>query len=99
MSFSKNQPKYGGVYRQENVSDNPNWDPTDPGYGSWCYNYQLFFNRLVRPDMSFVTAFQNKRNFFKILIANDLASSFEQPDPLTYTFKLQQGVNFTISSR
>lgn len=93
MTFSKNAPKYGGVFRTSIVQDAPNWDPTDPG-GNNASLMQLFFNRLVKADMSWASAFANKRNFFKLVLTGDLADRFEQPDPLTYTFHLPAGIKF-----
>ena len=93
MTFSKNPPKYGGTFRTQTVGDGPNLDPNDPTGVNQSF-LQLFFNRLVRADMTFTTAFQGKENFLKLLLANDLAAKYEQPDPLTYTFQLNQGVKF-----
>jgi hypothetical protein len=74
MTLSKNQPKYGGIFRTRTQGDGPNLDPNDPTGVSQSF-LQLFFNRLVKADMSFTTAFQGKQNFLKLLVANDLASS------------------------
>jgi peptide/nickel transport system substrate-binding protein len=93
MTFSKNSPKYGGIVRTAAVNDGPNWDPTDTS-GSNTSAMQLFFNRLVKADMSWSSAFGNKRNFFKLLLTGDLAESIEQPDPQTYLFHLRPGVKF-----
>jgi peptide/nickel transport system substrate-binding protein len=93
MTFSKNPPKYGGVFRTAAVNDGPNWDPLDTS-GSNTSAMQLFFNRLLKADMSWSSAFANKRNFFKLLLTGDLADSFEQPDPLTYTFHFPAGIKF-----
>jgi ABC-type transport system substrate-binding protein len=93
MTFSKNPPKYGGTLRTQTVGDGPNLDPNDPTGVNQSF-LQLFFNRLVRADMSFASAFQGKQNFLKLLLTNDLAAKYEQPDPMTYTFQLNQGVKF-----
>ena len=93
-TFSKNQPKYGGTFRTKlPESDRPTLDPSEPVNVN-TNPLQLFFNGLVKADFSFTSAFQNKGNLFKLLLIGDLASKFEQPDPLTYTFQLNQGVKF-----
>ena len=93
MTFSKNAPKSGGIFRTSTVQDGPSWDPTEPG-GINASLMQLFFNRLVKADMSWSSAFANKRNFFKLVLTGDLADRFEQPDPLTYTFHFPAGIKF-----
>jgi len=93
MTFSKNAPKYGGVFRTSTVGDGPSWDPTEPS-GVNASLMQLFFNRLVKADMSWSDAFANKRNFFKLLLTGDLSDKFEQPDTLTFTFHFPSGIKF-----
>lgn len=94
MTFSKNPPKAGGTLKTHIVQDATQWNPTDPAINTMSSPFQLFYNRLVKPDMSFEAAFAGKDNFFKLFLRDDLASTWEQPDELTYTFKLNPAVKF-----
>jgi ABC-type transport system substrate-binding protein len=94
MTFSENEPKYGGTFKTHIVQDAPTWDPTDPGINSYSSPFQLFYNRLLKADMSFESAFAGEDNFFKLKLEGDLAAAFEQVDELTYTFNLREGVKF-----
>src|SRR5262245_704940 len=52
QTFSKNQPKYGGKFVSHTIGDAPAWDPVDPAATNASF-MQLFFNRLVKADMSY----------------------------------------------
>src|SRR5262249_19197612 len=75
------------------IGDAPAWDPVDPAATNASF-MQLFFNRLVKADMSYERAFRNEKNFFKLLVSSDLAERFEQPDAQTFSFTLRKGVKF-----
>lgn len=94
MTFSKNPPKAGGTLKTHIVQDATTWNPAEPSINTMSSPFQLFYNRLVKPDMSFEAAFAGKDNFFKLFLKDDLAALPEQPDPLTYTFKLNPNVKF-----
>ena len=94
MTFSKNTPKTGGTLKTHIVQDATQWDPTDPAINTMSSPFQLFYNRLVKPDMSFDAAFAGKDNFFKLFLKEDLATTWELPDPQTYVFHLNKNVKF-----
>lgn len=82
-------PKYGGVATFATTGDTPTLDPhatsntllltVGPG---------LVYSRLVLPTAG------PERKGNEVLIAGDVASSWDQLDDLTYVFKLRPGVKF-----
>ena len=81
-------PKTGGTMRW--ASRTPvTWDPTSPA-GSLMASYQFSHNQLIQFR---VQDFVDNPNFMEVegVLAEGLP---EQPDDLTFTFKLREGVKF-----
>ncbi|MDZ7728098.1 MAG: ABC transporter substrate-binding protein [Dehalococcoidia bacterium] len=82
------QPQSGGTFRYAFIRPN-SWDPTGAG-ASTLPSYAIMHNQLIR----FVVRDDVENHNFQEVEA-DLAQSMpEQPDGLTYTFKINPGVTF-----
>lgn len=81
-------PKAGGTLRYGSRTP-VTWDPTGPA-GSTLSSYQLAHNQLIQFR---VQDFVDNPNFMEVeaVLAEDMP---EQPDDLTFVFKLRQGVKF-----
>lgn len=94
MPLSTKTPKRGGRLRIS-MNDPGSWDPTEPAAQIAASNLTGYWaNRLLKPDGSLASAFAGKNNLYQNVIAPDLASSYEQPDPTTYVFHVRNGVKF-----
>jgi peptide/nickel transport system substrate-binding protein len=95
LTFSQNKPKYGGRLKTRLIFDTPSWDPFDAATaGVQNVPMTFFYNRLTKPDLTISSAFAGKNNLFELIVTNDLAQSWEQPDKTTYVFKLYDNVKF-----
>ncbi|MDZ7728106.1 MAG: ABC transporter substrate-binding protein [Dehalococcoidia bacterium] len=82
------QPQSGGTFRFSMFRPTT-FDPTASAASSLC-SYAIFHNSLLRFDIG-----DHVENHNFTPITTDLAQSMpEQPDELTYTFKLHPGVTF-----
>lgn len=94
LTISRNQPKAGGRLKMELFFDTPTWDPFDASVTLLNVPMTFFYNRLLKPDLTMESALAGKNNLFELVLDDDLAASWEQPDKTTYTFKLHDNVKF-----
>jgi peptide/nickel transport system substrate-binding protein len=81
LSIAADQPKYGGKLVVGQDIDAVGLDPyKTTAFASWNY-FELIYNSLLR--------FDNQG-----ALQPELAVSWDNPDPLTYTFRLRQGVKW-----
>ena len=81
------KPKAGGKFTFAGF-DPGNWALTDPGASIMSSFAGHHYNGLVTFPMS------DKDDAHKLNAEGDLAESWEQPDPLTYIFKLHKGIKW-----
>lgn len=82
------QPKQGGTLRIPANADPPTLDP-HLSSAAQTYNFVNFiYSRLLTFDTS------EASTPYSFQLTGDLAESWEQPDPLTYTFKLRPGLKW-----
>jgi ABC-type transport system substrate-binding protein len=87
-SGTATQPKQGGTLRLPANADPPTLDP-HLSSAAGTYNFVNFiYSRLLTFDTSEASA------PYSFKLKGDLAESREQPDDLTYTFKIRQGVKW-----
>src|SRR5262249_34227394 len=83
----QNGPKFGATLRYpHNVP--PTWDPTAVNGVAVTSHAGRFFNTLITTDFTDFT------NHSRMVITPDMADSWEQPDPLSFTFHLNPTVAF-----
>ena len=82
------QPERGGTFRMSSVSPT-SWDPTGPA-AQQLPSYALIHNQLIR----FHNSDDMENHNFQEVEADVAQSMPEQPDELTYTFKLRPEVEF-----
>jgi peptide/nickel transport system substrate-binding protein len=87
LPSQKDGPKYGGTLRW---SSNPpvSWDLAGPA-ASLLASYAVFHNGLITFEMGDLS-----ENLNLVKTQGDLAQSWEQPDTMTLTFKLNSGVKW-----
>lgn len=84
------QPKYGGVYKVADVTTNvTTWDVTKPAGAATLALQTPYWNQLLSYEIG--DLYENT-NFH--ILELDLAESYEQPDDLTYVFKIPKGVKY-----
>lgn len=95
LSVSKNQPKRGGRLKLRLLFDSATWDPFEPGTaGVQNVPMNLFYNRLLKANLSHTDAMAGKGNLFELDLKGDLAKTWEQPDQTTYVFHLYDNIKW-----
>ena len=91
LPTQKDGPKQGGVFRRSGNLP-PSWDPAGPSGGTIALN-SFGHNQLIAFQ---VGDFQNNPHYWTL--APDIAKSWEQADPLTYTFRLEDRKSTRLNS-
>lgn len=85
------EAKYGGTLTSSFSYEPTGWDPqSSPGAGQGA-TIEAFSIKLIRHDYRRTPPWHNGA---ETLLMGELAEKWENPDPLTYTFKLRQGINW-----
>lgn len=82
-------PKPGGSMRVAATWDVSVWDPTTTASGGTVTVPNIVYNRLIK-----INAGPTVDPLGAVELKPDLADTWENPDPTTYTFKLAPGVKF-----
>lgn len=91
---SEGPPKSGGRLQLPLVYDTPSWDTHDPSITLNNVPMNMFYSRLIRPDLTLDSAFAGGNNLWNLNKVGDLAESWEIPDEQTYVFHIRQNVKW-----